>query len=689
MSFVADLVRRIDLQLDRLPLSTPLPLSPSPISSPQKSKDGSSKQISITSETLQISELQRLVKLLSTTSSSRPLLKASRVKRILEQARFSTPILDGALTNYAVELEWLLISKATVQTYGLILNTLLIQNLPLSNDIWYWDEVLGSYSYTALYSVQTSPLRLWHWSIGIYQDARQRLKTQISKTRHPSLGASSTETDQSSRPLAGRWRQFYGLVKGSVQDRSIADVRHRVMSPFALSRAEARQKRACLKKLREMSATGLGILLNESLGFDVDDEGNIITKGHQTSTSTIIHQEEWKNIMEKSIALMETVLQKVTSPDIGITDFEDTVFASVESDSESVGLASDNITPVPRTTLLSMRLQKILQVHMPDHVSSTQLLATEYGRPPRLVRYWLPGTVLLLSSSTILRILVSRKKEITTWIRELGRTTLDFWVNWVVDPVKKVISTIHHDKDSDLALMSRRSLEGDRESLERMVLDYSIDHPHSVTEDGSTRPTGQLSEAEISDIKKKVREGDLTAVLMAYERDLRSPFIGTIKGDLVRTLLIQIQKTKVDVEVAIGGIDTLLKSQELVFGFVGLTPGLLVCLGVFRWVSRLLGIHKGLAKGKQQGVMLRVLRNIDRTLTASSSSNNGMLSYKEHGLLLCEVDLLLKLAKRIMPSEINREFVEEVGDLIDIRTGVERQLRVVERIRWAFARWLN
>ena len=65
----------------------------------------------------------------------------------------------------------------------------------------------------------------------------------------------------------------------------------------------------------------------------------------------------------------------------------------------------------------------------------------------------------------------------------------------------------------------------------------------------------------------RIREGDLTPVLRAYEKDLRKPFIGTVRGDLVRALLIQIQKTKVDVEIAIGGIDSLLKSQELVFGY--------------------------------------------------------------------------------------------------------------------------
>ena len=43
--------------------------------------------------------------------------------------------------------------------------------------------------------------------------------------------------------------------------------------------------------------------------------------------------------------------------------------------------------------------------------------------------------------------------------------------------------------------------------------------------------------------------------------------MGTIRGNLVRALLIQVQKTKVDVELAVNGIDALLRSQELVFGY--------------------------------------------------------------------------------------------------------------------------
>lgn len=82
-------------------------------------------------------------------------------------------------------------------------------------------------------------------------------------------------------------------------------------------------------------------------------------------------------------------------------------------------------------------------------------------------------------------------------------------------------------------------------------------------------------------------------------------------------------------------------------------------------------------------------RNIDRVLTISSPTENGMLSYKDHGLLLCEVHVLRQRASAVLPGEIHREFLEDVNDLLDIRYGVQRQLKVVDRIQWAYVKWLR
>lgn len=296
----------------------------------------------------------------------------------------------------------------------------------------------------------------------------------------------------------------------------------------------------------------------------------------------------------------------------------------------------------------------------------------------------MPVTVGILSSSTILRILVNRKAEVIQWVENLGATIIDFWRNWVVEPSRKVIKTIRHDEGSEVSIMSKRSLEGDRDSLERMVVEFAIENPENATGSGA-----KLSDAEIADIRAKVREGDLTPVLKAYEKDLASPFKGTLRGNLIRALLIQIQKTKVDVEVAMGGIDALLKSQELVFGFVGLTPGILVTYFALRSIRSSLTEKRGSKSARKQGKLLRQLRNIDRILVDSKPTEFGELQYRDQGLLLCEVHVLRQSAEKIMPTEIYREFSEEAEELCDVRIGAEKQKKVADRIRWAYARWLS
>ena len=445
------------------------------------------------------------------------------------------------------ELEWLLVSKAAAQTYGLVLNLLLEQIIPLSRDVWYWDEVLGSYFKTGLYSFQISPWRLRDWSMEIYNDAWRRLQSTLQKSEdHP------TEVI----PLSSRWRQFYGLVKDCVREHSLSDMQAKAMSPFSRSRTEARNKRSHLRRFREISACGLGVLMNEGLSFDVADDGSMTSKARPEEEEG----DEWRLVISKSVALMETVIRNVTILEHGTSEFEEAVFTSVENDSDIRHQFSGEQELSSSSAIIAARLQHLLRVHIPTQAVESRQIVSRNGRPSRIIRYWLLVVALLLSSSTLLRVFVHRKADIIIWIRELGATSIDFWYNWVVEPVKKVIATIRHDEGSEIAIMSRESLQGDRASLERMVVDFARDNPDSGT-------GASPNDTDLLTIRAKVREGDLTPVLRVYEEDLRRPFIGTIRGDLVRALLIQIQKTKVDVEVALGGIDALLKSQELVFGY--------------------------------------------------------------------------------------------------------------------------
>lgn len=446
----------------------------------------------------QILGLQAAIKTLSSASSSKALLHPVTIWATLSQL-LEASVADANTEDFRVnstkvqELEWLLVGKAATQTYGVILNALLEQIIPLSYEIGYWDQVLGSYRYLGIYTVQTSPVRLWYWATDIYSDAWQRLQ----KLR------TAGENGENARVLSisDRWSKFYGLIKDSVRDRSLADMQSNFMSPLTMSRLEARSKRSHLKRIREMSASGLGILMDEGMVFEADEEAPVSTKDPSDS------KEEWRSVVSKSVSLMEIVLRNIHTLEFGAGEFEETVFLSVDDDSQSPQHESMETWSVQRVSRLASRLQELLWVHMPAYNAASTELSTEYGRPSRLVRYWLPGLALCLSSGTLLRVLVNRKAEIRTWIRDLGTTSIDFWNNWIVEPVKKVIATIRHDKDSEIAIMSRESLKGDRDSLERMVVDFARDNSTSVP----------LTNSEISVIRDKVREGDLTPVLRAYE----------------------------------------------------------------------------------------------------------------------------------------------------------------------------
>ncbi|KAL8285521.1 hypothetical protein RB597_002541 [Gaeumannomyces tritici] len=686
MSFVEDRVRRLDSQIDRICLA------PQAVherdqdletfaDGDQEAGEGEGSHATPFNAAVlsspRVAESLRIVKALSSTATSHSLLDADRIRSLILQSGLVHA--DAGLDEFQAkspqetEIDWLLISKATLQVYGLMFNTLLDQIIPLSNDIWYWDEVLSSYTYSSLYTVQTSPVRLWDWTKDVASESKIRLR-RMQRSPMAIFEAGGPQTSTSAR-----WARFYGVVRESITERSLSNVQRSILSPISLCRAQAKQKQSQLKRLRDMMACGLGVLIDEALSFGAEDEA----KGAINSTENT--NREWRGFVERSVVLMNLVVKEVLVAEAGTTELENRVFRGIEMDPE-LSIHAQDVAGIHKPSVLARRLMAILDTSLPDHVAATSQIVQQNGRPSRAVRYWLPATMLLLSSSTILRILVRRQHDILQWAADLGTTTTDFWFNWVVEPVRKIIGTIRHDNSSEIAIMSRDSLRADRESLERMVVEFALERPELAVGEGSSA----LTDGQVAEIRAKVREGDVTTVLRAYEKELKKPLIGAVRGDLVRSLLIQVQKTKVDLETAISGIDALLKSQELVFGFVGLTPGVLVSVAVFQYLRTLMGGRRGLRRSERAVKAMRVLRKMDRILAeaALNPSNDNLLSYKEYGLMVCEVHMLRKLVRGMMPADIEKEFLEDLDDVANVK-GVTAQIRALDRIRWAYSKWLR
>ncbi|CAI4211338.1 unnamed protein product [Parascedosporium putredinis] len=563
-------------------------------------------------ESPRVAELVRIFKALSTPSSSDPLLPTWRVEELLRQSQLAmtrTPrsSLDAdepeQSNPFETEIEWLLVAKAAMQIYGAMLQMLIDQSISLEDHLWYWDDISRSHRLGFVLWLQKSPLRLWDFTRDVYFESTHRIHTLYSPGLKDDDDGSDGESALVARKdffksmsLSDRWKQFYRIVRTTVQDRSLVNIQDQILSPIALCQAEAREKAYHIRRLKENIACGVGCAGAKRL-------------------------------------LMETVMVQTTHLEGTVSDFEEGIFRFVDNDPELVNPLDEDREPAPRR--LASRLLSILEHRLPRQASDTQAVLKSMAAPRSGSDTGSP----------------SPSEDMVRAVADFGLTVRDFWSNWVIDPIRKLVKTIRHDENRDIALMSRDSLRADLESLERMVVDFAVDKPHFATADGVAT---QLTEAQVTEIRSRVTQGDVTPVLKAFEKDLKSPFLGAVKGDLVRSLLIQVQKSKVDMEVALSGIDALLKSQELVFGVVSLTPGILICVGLYQYLRGVMSGRVGLRQRDRASKTIRSVRTISRMIAKADLTPEKTMSYEQIGNLLCQVHILRDTVPQTMPPDTKR-----------------------------------
>lgn len=129
---------------------------------------------------------------------------------------------------------------------------------------------------------------------------------------------------------------------------------------------------------------------------------------------------------------------------------------------------------------------------------------------------------------------------------------------------------------------------------------------------------------------------------------MQSPLKNALLGSLVRTLLIQVQKTKVshltsmskqgannglqtDLSLSLLSLDHLLRSQQLTFAFVGVAPSFLILYGLGGYVR---SAWKGEKRGKgRRRRYFTGLRDVERILLTAPEDNQEM-TQRDRGLLI-------------------------------------------------------
>jgi nuclear-control-of-ATPase protein 2 len=345
----------------------------------------------------------------------------------------------------------------------------------------------------------------------------------------------------------------------------------------------------------------------------------------------------------------------------------------------SAGAGSRAGADVPRTATANALLD-VLNKYLPRAQGAMQGTLVEYGRPSALTRLWFPLLFLPPALYAAVSAIVRNKDWMGEQVKNAKETVKGFFVQWVWEPIEEIAKTMRGGGEG--LGVSPETVKADQDSLERMVVSLGRDYYHMTPD-------------QLEVLKKNVGSGDLSLVLKAYEKEMQSPIKNALAGNLVRTLLIQVQKTKVrlrelkrlgdensfltpqtDLSLALERLDQLLRSQQLTFAFVGVAPSVLVLWGVWNWVvTSWRGEHRGKARVRRY---FTGLRDVERILI-TAPEDDARLSNRDRGMIIVSVSGLRTWAVG-MGSSTRQNFLDDLRMVENPALARVDKLRVVERM---------
>lgn len=618
---------------------------------------------------------------------------------------------DASIEPRLEELKIVALSRLVVATYAVALETLLQDASKLEDETWYWTDIEESTQKTLSYLIQTLPVRLLNVGREVLELAANTATSTLKSTIDTSTSSKVRKVDMDTVRAALRsildtpnlvtsmlfpyaFRVERGinldaiLAERDEQKRQVATLRTQLdansqagdnlsviskttkkqrvkalrstlqtLTPTYLVRHEARCKRRGLVNERNRLAEALGrlALQHEALADQAQELGASSTDSTPSNHIVLGHLNAKLKVLVESFA--ESQKKPDTKAEQDLSDVKIDMNASLTADS----------------TLSTLRL--LLKEGFEEQEKRTEkvLSPTVFGQPSAFVQQWpklvfYPVGLLLLA-----RYLSNNWNGIEAKMKEAQETARSFLIGWVWEPCVALLDTIRHGNEGSV-IMSRASLASDLQSLERMVSDFTADKYGT-------------SGAELEALSAKVREGDLTPVLRVYETEMKSPVKSMVTGSLIRSLLIQIQKAKVDLEVAMSGIDKLLKSQQLLFGAVGIAPALGILYISQSYVrTKLLTLSTSRSESSGRGYQMRAweaMRRVDRLLSSPATADGAPKASMEkpqqrrddltQGLLLLDLSTLrsasgpllmnLSKGKKAVARRLQRQFLQDIRDL--------------------------
>jgi nuclear-control-of-ATPase protein 2 len=311
------------------------------------------------------------------------------------------------------------------------------------------------------------------------------------------------------------------------------------LSPLALTRQEIAHQRKGIKKARDELATKIGELtLAASASSGAEGTDASASRGSHLGSRKSMKSSHSPPSLARLFSASAAPLK--SDSDLSIEDVRQATWSTlIQLDSvlsSSAGPSITASTPPRSPSDLAHSLSFLLSRTLPRHITAFTSTSSSLLPPSALTRAWPYLLSLPLISYTAGRLVYANRDSLVKFAKESAETARRFVIDWVVEPVKKILETVRGGET--VGLMGRESLKSDldvrffplsflltpfvslavadvlssplypEQSLERMVIDFARDEY-------------RLSPDELGELALKVRSGDLTPVLRAWEKDIK------------------------------------------------------------------------------------------------------------------------------------------------------------------------
>ncbi|KAL3620285.1 hypothetical protein CASFOL_035197 [Castilleja foliolosa] len=328
------------------------------------------------------------------------------------------------------------------------------------------------------------------------------------------------------------------------------------------------------------------------------------------------------------------------------------------------------------------------------------VLVFKHRKPRKVTLHWMRyscgvlgitvGSLWLLRHSRLMG-----SSDIDNWIREAKDSTISFWNHHVEQPVLAIRDELFETfRKRQKGAMEREDVQLTADTLHSIGRILFVHHAARLIFEELLSPftfipliisLGMLLAFSEQTVGKKIPADTtdqkmLEIVMARYEKEISHPIQGLMGGELLRGLLIQVQKLKLDTEEAMLELDQILRANEINFAILAALPAFFLSLGLAMLVG---AWFKQDARAEGKGIVARVQRRLllaqihEAIMQLQNYKDQGLENDAQciYGLTLCFLDSLYCVVER--HAKATGEWMCLRQNIVDLaKPGLETQQKL-------------